>query len=637
MKLNSNNLFAFQVKNIFIKFYQEDGYFFDGDDEHSNINNDTFYIPRNSNLGDSNFFSNINEKSVFRLNDTTIDKQIEDDNKSYFTFDLELEKQVDLLTDCDDIENDLNDAKLNLNNDNSVVDSNNNNLYSNPSNLTTPLKNNNNNNIINNEIEDKFSSIYTNTNTARKFSRESLSSLFEKFPDNNNINTQMLNGKENNNINHNKTMIDFQSKTLDLNNRNNFPQFSNNPINYERFNKYKKPIIPYYSFYNNRNNISTMTDYYNNYINISNSSISLIKMMTNKFNSTSNISIDSKSGNEKIIAMIKEQSGSKFIQKKIEEKSPEFLYKLYEQIKTNLIDIINDQYGNYVIQKYVEFCDKKIISLILNQIQNSIIEISINSYGTRALQKMIENLSSFFSDDDINIILNSIKGNIYKLIKDINGNHVIQSIIEAIKNKDKLTPLYIEMNENIIEISKIKQGCCVFPKVLNNIREDDLGNLIKNIINNLEILINDEYGNFIIQRVVKLNRENFNIKIFDFIKNKIVKLSSQKYSSNVIEACILESCNIKDKVIDKLIEKNNVTTLICDQFGNYIIQKCLPLIEGKQFKSMIEQIKKAVKTLNQSNHGRKIYENLLRHYREYFQDSKNYVCNKGKQKKNNNK
>ena len=142
---------------------------------------------------------------------------------------------------------------------------------------------------------------------------------------------------------------------------------------------------------------------------------------------------------------------------------------------------------------------------------------------------------------------------------------------------------------------------------------------------------------FIIQRVVKLNRESYNIQIFDFIKNKIVKLSSQKYSSNVIEACILESCNIKDKVIDKLIEKNNVTTLICDQFGNYIIQKCLPLIEGKQFKSMIEQIKKAVKTLNQSNHGRKIYENLLRNYREYFQDSKNYVCNKGKQKKNNNK
>ena len=206
-----------------------------------------------------------------------------------------------------------------------------------------------------------------------------------------------------------------------------------------------------------------------------------MRMMTNKFTQSSNISIYSKSGNDKIIAMIKDQSGSKFIQKKIEEKSSEFLYKLYEQIKSNLIDIINDQYGNYVIQKYVEFCDKKILSLILNQIKNSLLEISLNPYGTRALQKLIENLSSTISNDDINILLNFLKGNVFKIINDINGNHVIQSIIDAIKNNDKLTPLYSEMNEHLIEISKIKQGCCVFPKVLNNIREDDLANFINNI------------------------------------------------------------------------------------------------------------------------------------------------------------
>ena len=561
---------------------------------------------------------------------------MEDDNKSYFTFDLELEKQVDLLTDCDDDNNDLNDAKLNLNNDISMLSSNNKSLYSNPNNLTTPLKHNINNNIINTDVEEKFSSIYTNTNTARKFSRESLSSLFEKFPDNNNnYNINFLNGKENNNINHNKTMIDFQSNSLDFNNRNNFNQYRNNVNFYDRFNKYQKPFIPYYSFYNNRNNITTMTDYYNHYINISNSSMPVMRMMTNKFTQSSNISIDSKSGNDKIIAMIKDQSGSKFIQKKIEEKSSEFLYKLYEQIKSNLIDIINDQYGNYVIQKYVEFCDKKIISLMLNQIQNSLFEVSLNSYGTRALQKMIENLSPLF-DDDINIILNFVKGNVFKMIRDINGNHVIQSIIEAIKNKDKLTPLYSEMNEHLIEISKIKKGCCVFPKVLNNIREDDLANFINNIIKNLDTLINDEYGNFIIQRIIKLNRENYNNQIFDLIKNKIVQLSTQKYSSNVIETCIFENINIREKVMEKLIEKNNVTNLICDQFGNYIIQKCLPLVKGKQFKSMIEQIKKAVKTLNQSNHGRKIYENLLKNYRDHFQDSKSFVFNnKGKQKKNN--
>ena len=135
-----------------------------------------------------------------------------------------------MLTDCDDIETNLNDAKLNLNNEISIL-SNNNTLYSNPSNLTSTLKHYNNGNIINNEIEDKFSSIYSNRNTLRKFSKESLSSFFEKLPDNNNniLNANILNIKENNKINHNKTMI-IQSNSLDLNNRNNFPQYSNNAI-----------------------------------------------------------------------------------------------------------------------------------------------------------------------------------------------------------------------------------------------------------------------------------------------------------------------------------------------------------------------------------------------------------------------
>ena len=42
-----------------------------------------------------------------------------------------------------------------------------------------------------------------------------------------------------------------------------------------------------------------MTDYYNHYINTSNSSMPVMRMMTNKFTQSSNISIYSKSGNDK--------------------------------------------------------------------------------------------------------------------------------------------------------------------------------------------------------------------------------------------------------------------------------------------------------------------------------------------------
>ena len=319
--------------------------------------------------------------------------------------------------------------------------------------------------------------------------------------------------------------------------------------------------------------------------------------------------------------MIKDQNGSKLIQKKIEEKNPEFLNKLYDNIGNNLFEVITDQYGNYVIQKYVEYCDKNIISKMLKGLQNKLYDISINNYGTRALQKMLENMIS--SDDDVITILNFAQGNVLKLIRDINGNHVIQSVIEGVSDKTKLGVIYAELNDCIIEVAKIKQGGCVFPKVLSNSTNSDRDMIVTSVMKNIDTLINDEYGNFIIQRVIKLNVEAYNENAFNYMKEKICKLSSQKYSSNVVECCLSENISIRDKVIEKILEKNNVSILIADQFGNYIIQKMLSFVKGDKFTFMIEQIKKAVKTLNQTGYGRKIYENLLKKYREFFSENQN--------------
>jgi len=347
--------------------------------------------------------------------------------------------------------------------------------------------------------------------------------------------------------------------------------------------------------------------------------------------------------NESIRMMLKDQKGSKFIQKTIEEKSSEFLNKLYEKIKNNLFEIMTDQYGNYVIQKFVEYCDKKIISNMFTKISNNLYEISINNYGTRPLQKMIENLSGNMTNNDINILLGMTKGNVLELIKDINGNRVIQSIIQHIKNKELLSPIYKELNENIIEILKTKSGCCVFSKVLLNITDIDLSLLVENMIKDFNILINDEFGNFSLKRLIKLNNENYNIKIFPCIKDSITLFSCQKFSSNVIEACIDNTTSLKKMTIDKLIENDNyIAKLILDQYGNYIVQKALQNAEQKEFGIIINIIKMNEKKLKQSQHGRVIYEKLMKNYKQYLIDDKSEksdgkINNKnGKNKKHNN-
>ena len=680
-------------------------------EENSNFS-DTFFLSRNSNfsnLGDSNFFSTYGDKSMMMKQLNEMDKQIEDDNKSNFTIELDLERQVDSLIYEEDDLKDLNDGRYYENDkSNCSFSSNllNSNLYNNQNqhNMTTPMpmlnhifpqrqtiesedKLNINNNILTpaNSIIDINKKILGDKNKEDKKEKEiNISTLGDKCTDtltgdsNNNITGNLItNWNPGGNLLGNKpesnvSSFDFHSNSVDLKNNMNlikglyYNQTPNNSIYYnskyyknnKRYNKFQQNYSQSLYTTLNKNDINNPINNINNINNINFSelssrasfqSLNKNKKYNNYYNSkfnycnNHNIHIKMKDEANKSVngswrIMLKDQKGSKLIQKKIEEKSPDFLNKLYEQIKNNLKEIMTDQYGNYVIQKFVEYCDKKVISEMFSQISNSLYEISINNYGTRPVQKMIENLAMNMSTQDINIILGMTKGNVLDLIKDINGNRVIQSIIQNFKNKELLSPLYKELNENITEILKTKSGCCVFSKVILNITENDLNLIVDNIIKNFASFINDEFGNISLKRLIKLNNENYNSKIFPCIKDSIINFSCQKFSSNVIEACIDNNTTLKKKTIEKLIDDDGIISkLIIDQFGNYIVQKALQNSEQKEFDIIINIIKNNEKKLKQSQHGKVVYEKLMKNYKKYLIDDKvEKGNNKNKNKKHNN-
>ena len=161
---------------------------------------------------------------------------------------------------------------------------------------------------------------------------------------------------------------------------------------------------------------------------------------------------------------------------------------------------------------------------------------------------------------------------------------------------------------------------------------------MENIIKNFKDFVNDEYGNISLKRLIKLNNENYNRKIFPCIKDSITIFSCQKFSSNVIEACIDNNTSLKKRTIEKLIEEDCIISkLILDQYGNYIVQKALQNSEQKEFDVIISIIKSNEKKLKQSQHGKVVYEKLFKNYKKYLIDDKSEKgINKTKNKKHNN-
>ena len=98
----------------------------------------------------------------------------------------------------------------------------------------------------------------------------------------------------------------------------------------------------------------------------------------------------------------------------------------------------------------------------------------------------------------------------------------------------------------------------------------------------------------------------------------MLSLSQKKFSSNVIDKCIVQDDENSMKIIQCIIDNKLVKDMITDQYGNYVVQKALNVTKGYTFSNIIHQIQPALDTLKRSNIGRKIYEHLVRKYGEYF-------------------
>ena len=219
-----------------------------------------------------------------------------------------------------------------------------------------------------------------------------------------------------------------------------------------------------------------------------------------------------------------------------------------ETIKQNLF-IKNNSQANLKTFNYAGSFPNNYYST--NQINNSFSNrISKNENDQYALTNSEVSISSFTAEkvnievktlnitDVISEIIETFsefcKHNIFNLIGDTNGNHVLQKIY-LLSRKHNLMNLHEELLKNISEISKLKQGASVINRMIE-ISNDSLKKAIGiEFLKSLEKLINDEYANYVVQMIVSMKFTEINDQIFSYISNNMLELCKKKYSSNVID------------------------------------------------------------------------------------------------------
>lgn len=162
-------------------------------------------------------------------------------------------------------------------------------------------------------------------------------------------------------------------------------------------------------------------------------------------------------------------------------------------------------------------------------------ELALSPYGTRVIQKIVENVDD---KDSIQRIVEEIRGHVLELVKDVNGNHVIQKCLSYFQPAE-VDFIYEEVISKCDEIATHKHGCCVIQRCIDYCDEEQIKVLIRSIIDLTETLINDIYGNYVVQYILELQGyEKEKEKMGQVMAKRIQYYCFQKFSSNVIEKAL---------------------------------------------------------------------------------------------------
>ena len=567
------------------------------------------FFPNKENNNSYSPFENIRADTIKESNDIFEDDNLEEKNKS---------DKLNL-NNNDSLEKKFNLDFINNNSSSLVDDNSNNNIQLDNKNINNNIINAQNFNINNIENYNLNNNIDINNNNDLRFSLEQTKSInnsntinfdlsnINKFNSinafNNTNNQDTFNYSNNNNTNNifnMRGMNNLNGIQLDTELLSEMSKLDLNKINFniQGTNNYQMPN----NYFIPSQNINDNSNRKFNYISYNDKEISLNGLPSGKsFYEYSEDDIL-----KYAIPLIKDQSGCRFLQEKIKLDQSFMINRLFPSIQNNLFELGCDAFGNYFLQALMDIFSLENLELFLDLIKNFFTNMCINQHGTRVIQKTIEKVAS--NKNLVAKIENILNCNdLGIIIKSPYGNHIIQKYIISIHFKEYTKFIYDYILINFMEIAQTKHGVCAIQKCVSEGELDKRRKLYDLILQNFDKLINDEFGNYLIQYIlinVKDKEKFYEVSpIIKRIEDNLIVLCKNKFSANVIEKCLENGDNfIKEYLLNCIINKykDHIIELLLDKYGIYIIQKALKInqIYREKFYDLINAKKEELKEID---------------------------------------
>ncbi|KAG7977490.1 hypothetical protein I3843_05G034100 [Carya illinoinensis] len=312
-----------------------------------------------------------------------------------------------------------------------------------------------------------------------------------------------------------------------------------------------------------------------------------------------------------IYLLAKDQHGCRFLQRIFDGSTPKEVQIVFNEIIDHVAELMMNPFGNYLMQKFLDVCNeeqRKQILLKVTEEPGQLVRISLDPHGTRVVQKVIETLKA---RHEISLVISALEPGFLALVKDLNGNHVVQRCLQCLSIEHNKF-IFVAAAKYCVDLGTHQHGCCVLQRCISHSKGELQENLVAEISANGLLLAQDAYGNYVVQFILELRIPSATSKLSSQFEGNYVNLSTQKFSSHVVEKCLdVFNDEIRSRIIYELLSVSRFEQLLQHPHANYVVQTALRVSEGPAHNLLVEEIESHKAISRNSPYSKKIFSQKL--------------------------
>jgi len=256
-------------------------------------------------------------------------------------------------------------------------------------------------------------------------------------------------------------------------------------------------------------------------------------------------------------------------------------------IEKSIVKLSSDSIGTYPIQTIIEHVgSKNEKNIIINALKDNIKELSLDPFGTHVLEKLL----ACFEEEYVTFIYNYIVDNFLELANNCNGICIVKKLLSFTHKKNLHDKLKILVKENALQLISHPYGNFVIQVVVECWNDyNDILYLFDKKYYNLSL---EKYASNVVERCIEKDGNILNNYIDEIINiNKICEVMKSNYGNYVIQKAIkLAKGEHKQKLVfnaAKDINKLNEPKLI--KKWKLILSPNIKELSNEQLKYLEEQ------------------------------------------------